>query len=89
MTALIINGKTDRDRIAEGEAILRDRVHGMSQSALMEKYGVPRTTLHRRINDALSARLALTVDQYREEQTALLDDLAERWRQRARTEPTP
>lgn len=73
-----INGKAERDRLAEGEAILSDRANGMSSSALMEKYGISKATLSRRIHQALDARLAVTVDQYREEQNALLDEQMQR-----------
>jgi hypothetical protein len=75
------SGKGDKERLAEGEAILRDRSHGMQVSALMEKYGLSEKTVYRRLDDALAARIAPTVDAYREQQNALLDDVAEKWRQ--------
>lgn len=76
-------GQTHRDRLAEGEAILRDRALGLQVSELCSKYDVSVPTLYRRIDDALKARVAPTVDAYREEQNALLDELMHRWEQQA------
>lgn len=75
------NGKSEKDRLAEGEAMLSDRIRGMRPSAMMEKYGVSQATLYRRLDAAVAARLAPTVDKYREQQNAVLDDLMARWEQ--------
>lgn len=71
-------GKTERDRLAEGERMLVDRAHGMTQSALAEKYGCSPLTVQRRLEQALAARIATTVDAYREQQNASLDHLSQR-----------
>lgn len=72
------NGKTERDRLAEGERMLVDRAHGMTQSALAEKYGLSVSTVALRLEHALQSRLATTVDAYREQQNASLDHLSQR-----------
>jgi hypothetical protein len=71
------HGKTPRDRMIEGEQMLADRNAGMQASALMEKYGVSRATLDRRLKEAIEQRVAVTVDAYRAAQDALLDRLME------------
>ena len=72
------NGKTERDRLAEGERMLVDRAHGMTQSALAEKYGCSPKVVRDRLEQALGARIATTVDAYREQQNASLDHLSQR-----------
>lgn len=72
------SGKSEKDRLAEGEAILSDRANGMPVSAMIEKYGLSKATIHRRIDQAIEARLAVTVDQYREQQNAILDEQMQR-----------
>lgn len=76
-------GKGPRERLAEGEAMLRDKALGMQASELCAKYDVSKATLYRRLDDAVKARLAPTVDAYREEQNALLDNLMSRWEAQA------
>ena len=73
------HGKGPKERLAEGEAMLKDRSYGASVSELCAKYGVSPATLYRRLDDALKARIAPTVDAYRETQNALLDDVLQRW----------
>lgn len=68
------SGKNENQRLAEGEAILSDHVNGMPASALCEKYHVSKATLYRRIDTAIKERLAPTVDAYREQQNAILDE---------------
>lgn len=58
--------------------MLVDRAHGMTQSALAEKYGLSVSTVALRLEHALQARLATTVDAYREQQNASLDHLSQR-----------
>jgi transcriptional regulator with XRE-family HTH domain len=70
-----MGGKSEADRLREGEAILADYNRGIRQSDLAEKYGLSQQTVSRRLYQAIHARLAPTVDQYREAQNALLDDL--------------
>lgn len=70
-----------RDRLLEAETILRDSNRGMTPGQLMEKYGISKATLYRRLNTAVQARLAPTVDEYRERQNAHLDDMLARWEQ--------
>lgn len=72
------SGRSEKDRLVQGEQILSDKANGMRISAIMEKYGLSRPTIHRRINQAIQARLALTVDQYREEQNSILDEQMQR-----------
>lgn len=72
-------------RISEGEAILRDRNRGVPASEMMSKYGISRATLYRRIDEAIAARIVPTVDAYREQQNAALDDLVRRWEQQLDT----
>jgi hypothetical protein len=76
-------GKSKNDRLAEGEAMLRDRALGVQVSDLCAKYDVSPATLYRRLDDAVKARIAPTVDAYREEQNRLLDDLMSRWQQQS------
>lgn len=77
------NGQGPRDRLAEGEEMLRDRALGLQVSELCAKYGVSRATLYRRLDDAVKARIAPTVDAYRESENRLLDDLMSRWQKSA------
>ena len=72
------DGKTEADRLAEGERMLLDRAHGMTQSAIMAKYGYSKVTVVARLQQALNARLATTVDAYREQQNAAIDHLMDR-----------
>lgn len=69
---------SERDKLAQGEAILKDRSYGMSQVELMDKYGLSRNTIKSRIDKAIAARIATTVDHYREQQNTVLDDLVTR-----------
>lgn len=75
------DGKTGKDRLVEGEGILRDRNKGMPISEMCAKYGLSRATVFRRIDEAIAARVVPTVDAYREQQNAVLDDLVRRWEQ--------
>lgn len=75
------HGQSEKDRLAEGEAMLRDRNAGMAPSEMLGKYGVSKATLYRRLDAAISARIAPTVDAYREQQNALLDDIMAKWTQ--------
>lgn len=65
--------------VRQGEMILRDRNAGMLPSDMCVKYNVSLSTLYRRIDQAIAARIVPTVDAYREQQNALLDDLASQW----------
>lgn len=71
-------GRTARDRLAEGERMLVDRAHGMTLTQLAEKYQCHPNTVGKRLKSALDARLATTVDAYREQENASLDHLAQR-----------
>ena len=62
-------------QLAEAEQMLADYLGGMRQSQLIEKYSVSRPTVQHRRNAALDARIAPTVDQYRDNQNAHLDEL--------------
>ena len=73
------NGKGPKERLAEGEAILADWSAGMRLSQLIEKYGLSEATILRRRDAALAARLASTVDQYRERENVTLDETMARW----------
>lgn len=73
------DGKTSKQRLAEGEAILSDRNAGMHVSEMCAKYGLSPATVYRRIDEAIAARVAPTVDAYREQMNAHLDDLAREW----------
>lgn len=75
MTSLITHGKTPRDRLLQAEAILSDKVNGMPVSAIMEKYDISQPTVYRRIQQAIDYRIPENVDQLREEQNAILDEL--------------
>ena len=68
------NGKSARDRLVEGEQILARYNNGAKVSQLMEEFGLSHGTVHNRITEALKARIAPTVDEYRAAQDALLDD---------------
>jgi len=61
-------GKTARDRLVEGEAMLRDRTFGMTLSALMAKYGYSKPTVIKRLDTAIAARITTTVDASRHQQ---------------------
>jgi hypothetical protein len=74
-----VDGKGSKERLLEGEELLRLKALGWQASALCEKFNVSRATLYRRLDDAVKARLAPTVDAYREEQNRLLDDLMGKW----------
>lgn len=69
-------GMSDAQRLAEAEQILVDRMNGVRPSELAAKYGYSRVTINKRINMAVEARLAPTVDKYREMQGAQLDEVA-------------
>lgn len=71
-------GQSERDRLAEGERMLVDRAHGMTLTAIAEKYNVHHNTVGKRLKAALDARIATTVDAYREQQNASLDHLSQR-----------
>jgi len=71
-------GKTALDRLREGEQMLLDRSHGMTLSTLSEKYGYSPPTITARIKQALLARVASTVDEYRGQQNAAIDHLMDR-----------
>jgi transposase len=68
------NGKTEAERLAEGERILSDHINGMRASELISKYGVSKATLYRRIDRALADRVAPTVDAYREKMNAAYEE---------------
>lgn len=72
------SGMNEKDRLAQGEAILSDKINGMPMSAIMEKHGVSLSTAHRRIDRAVAARIAPTVDAYREQMNAAYDEQVER-----------
>lgn len=67
------SGKSEKQRLAEGEAILSDHVNGMPMSQILEKYEISSATAYRRIDAAIKARIAPTVDAYREQQNVILD----------------
>lgn len=69
------SGQSDKQKLAQGEAMLSDYIAGMKQSELMEKYQVSSPTVQRRLKLALDSRIAPTVDRYRDQQNAHLDDL--------------
>ncbi len=74
------HGQTEKDKLAQAEQILVDRLHhGLRPSELMEKYGISKAVLYRRLDAAVHARIAPTVDAYREQQNAALDELVARW----------
>lgn len=75
------SGKSAKDRLVEGEEMLRLKSLGAQVSELCERFGVSESTLYRRLDAAVKARIATTVDAYREEQNRLLDDLMQRWEQ--------
>jgi hypothetical protein len=68
------SGKTERDRLAEAEALLSDHINGMPISQLMGKYELSRATVYRRIDAAIDARIAPTVDRYREKMNAAYEE---------------
>lgn len=74
MTALITHGKSEKDRLAEAERILSDKINGMPVSQIMEKYSCSKQTVYNRIDAAVDARVAPTVDRYREMMNAAYDE---------------
>lgn len=68
------NGKTEKDRLVEGEKLLSRYTNGAKVSELIEEFGLSRATVHRRLTAAINARIAPTVDEYREVQNAMLDE---------------
>jgi DNA-binding Lrp family transcriptional regulator len=68
------DGKTEGDRLREGERILSDKINGTPISQIMEKYGLSKATVYRRIDQATEARIAPTVDAYREQMNAAYDE---------------
>jgi hypothetical protein len=62
------HGKTANDRLAEAEAMTRDRALGMTQVQLMAKYNVSRQTVIRRLKLAVTKRLPESVDALRNQQ---------------------
>jgi hypothetical protein len=77
----VYDGKGEKERLAEAEAILREFLLGTPVSSLGETFGLSRATIYRRVDEALAARIVPTVDEYRAQQNALLDDLTAKWRQ--------
>jgi hypothetical protein len=73
------DGKTAKERLAEGEAILSARNAGTPVSEMCARFGLSPATVYRRIDEAIAARIAPTVDLYREQQNAALDDLLREW----------
>ena len=71
--------RTPLDRLAEGEAMLRDRALGMTQAQLMIKYGYSKRTVQVRLQTAIDQRIAHTVDDYRAQQNAALDEITSKW----------
>jgi hypothetical protein len=72
-------GKSAKDRLIEGEEILRLKSLGHQVSELCDRFDISEATLYRRLDAAVKARIAPTVDAYREEQNRLLDDLMSKW----------
>jgi transposase-like protein len=79
LTAQQTHGKSAKDRLQEGERILDDWSAGATVSELCDRYQVSVATLYRRRDTALKARLASTVDQYRERENVTLDNTMARW----------
>lgn len=75
------HGRTEHERLREGEQILRARNAGVPISELMEQTGLSKVSVYRRLNTALAARIALTVDEYRAAQDEVLDNLMARHEQ--------
>lgn len=71
----------EKERLAQAEAILTEYLFGTPVASLVETFGVSRATVYRRIDEALAARIVPTVDAYRQQQNALLDELTAKWRQ--------
>lgn len=71
------SGKTEADRLREGEQILSDRINGMPVSQMMEKYSCSRQTIYNRIDQATKARVAPTVDAYRQQMNAAYEEQME------------
>lgn len=78
MTRLVTHGKSEADRLREAEQILSDRINGMPVSQMMEKYSCSRQTIYNRIDAAVAARIAPTVDKHREQMNAAYDEQVER-----------
>lgn len=66
-------GKTDRERLIEGEAMLRDKTMGLTLVQLMDKYGYSRQTVVTRLDMAIKARIPDTVDTYRAQINEAID----------------
>jgi hypothetical protein len=66
-------GRTDRDRLIEGEAMLRDRTMGLTLVQLMDKYGYSKPTVIKRLDTAIKARIPETVDAYRAQINEAID----------------
>lgn len=62
------NGRTEQERLREGEQILRLRNASVPVSEMMERFGLSQVTLYRRIQQALDERLSQSTEQYREAQ---------------------
>lgn len=75
------DGKGEKERLAEAEAILSEFLLGTPVAILSERFELSRATIYRRVDEALAARIVPTVDEYRQQQNALLDDLTAKWRQ--------
>lgn len=71
-------GKSEQQRLREGEQILRARNAGVTISELMAQTGMSQASVYRRLQKALSERLAETVDEYRAAQDEVLDNLMAR-----------
>ena len=69
------SGKGSRQRAAEGEQMLADYNRGVTLAELVEKYGLSRATVNRRLTATVESRRRVTTDVYREQQNALLDSL--------------
>jgi hypothetical protein len=65
--------KSDKEKLAEAEGMLRDRGLGLTQVELMNKYQVSRATLHRRLDYAIAHVLPTSVEAYRAQQNDLID----------------
>lgn len=78
ITSEAIDGKSARDRLVEGEQLLSAYSNGRPVSALIEEFGLSRATIYRRLQLAVDARLAPTVDEYRASQNVVLDEQMER-----------
>ena len=68
------SGKTEADRLREAEELLSKYANGVPVSQLVAETGLSKPTVHRRINAAIKARIAVTVDAYRESVNAVYDE---------------